>query len=76
MACVYQVDRCVRGYHVYQDTWSPLVGEELDCKRQKENIHDYYAFSGCKERECQGWPRAKKSFFHDRIVGFLDIICC
>ena len=28
MACVYEVDSCVRGYHVYQDTWTPLVGEE------------------------------------------------
>ena len=43
MACVYEVDSCIRGYHVYQDTWTPLVGEELHCKREEENIQDRYA---------------------------------
>ena len=43
MVCVYEVDSCVRGYHVYQDTWTPLVGEELHCEREEENIHDRYA---------------------------------
>ena len=42
MACVYEVDSCVRGYHVYQDIWTPLVGEEVDCKREEENIRDRY----------------------------------
>ena len=39
---LYEVDSCVRGFHVYQDTWTPLVGEELHCERE-ENIHDHYA---------------------------------
>ena len=42
MVCVHEVDSCVRGYHVYQYTWTPLVGEELHCERE-ENIHDHYA---------------------------------
>ena len=42
MACVYEVDNCSRGYHVYEDTWTPLVGEELHCDRE-ENIHNCYA---------------------------------
>ena len=29
MACMlYEVDSCIRGFHMYQDTWTPLVGEE------------------------------------------------
>ena len=56
MACVYEVDSCVRGYHVYQDTWTPLVGEELHCKRE-ENIHDRHAMVVKKGSAC-----AKKSF--------------
>ena len=43
MACMYEVDSCVRSYHVYQDTWTLLVGEELYCEREEENIHDRYA---------------------------------
>ena len=42
-ACVlYEVDSCVRGFYEYQDTWTPLVGEELHCERE-ENIHDRFA---------------------------------
>ena len=29
MTCGIYVDRCVRGYHTYQDLWDTAVGEEL-----------------------------------------------
>ena len=35
---LYEVDSCVHGF---QDTWTPLVGEELHCEGE-ENIHDCY----------------------------------
>ena len=31
------VESCVRGLHVYKDTWTPSVGEELPCKRETGN---------------------------------------
>ena len=32
----------VRGFHVYQEIWSPFLGEVLTC-RKEENLRDLYA---------------------------------
>ena len=37
MAC------CIRGYHVYKDTWDAATGEELACEREVYNTQDCYA---------------------------------
>ena len=37
------VESRVRGLHVYKDTWTPSVGEELPCKRETGNDKDRYA---------------------------------
>ena len=29
----FETDSSVRGYHVYQDNWTPVIGERLHCKR-------------------------------------------
>ena len=31
---------CVRGYHVYQDIWVPVMDETLLCCHEAENPHD------------------------------------
>ena len=33
----------VRGYHVYQDVWKPLVGEKLAAKWEFDNPMDKHA---------------------------------
>jgi len=33
----------VRGYHVYQDVWKPLIGEKLDAKREFDKPMDKHA---------------------------------
>ena len=38
----YITDTCVRGFHVYQIVWRPVIGEELPCKRE-DNDTDRYA---------------------------------
>ena len=35
MAC------CVRGYHVYKDTWAPAIGEVLVCSREPTNAKKF-----------------------------------
>ena len=30
----YEVELCIRGYYVYQDLWTPVIGEELRVKFQ------------------------------------------
>ena len=38
--CEFSFHCYARGFHVYKDVWSPLIGEEhLDCKHKEGNEH-------------------------------------
>ena len=37
------VASCVRGFHVYQDIWTPATGERLSCQTEDSNAIDPYA---------------------------------
>ena len=37
------VESCVRGFHVYQDIWTPTTGEHLSCQMEDSNAFDPYA---------------------------------
>ena len=39
----FETDSSVRGYHVYQDNWTPVIGERLNYEREEENPRDRYA---------------------------------
>ena len=39
----------VRGYHVYHDIWTAVVGEELPCAREPTNTKDRYAVGVLKD---------------------------
>ena len=39
----------VRGYHVYHDIWTAVVGEELPCAREATNTKDRYAVGVLKD---------------------------
>ena len=58
---VYEVESCIRGFHMYQDTWTPVIGEELHCAREGKNIHDHYAVVVKKERHVVGQVPRKVS---------------
>ena len=34
MAEEFETDSSVRGYHVYQGNWIPIIGEQLNCERE------------------------------------------
>ena len=38
-----EVHSYVRGYHVYQDIWSPRIGEVLPLEREPDNSEDKFA---------------------------------
>jgi hypothetical protein len=38
-----EVCLCVRGYHVYQALWIPVIGEELVCVRELRKAAERYA---------------------------------
>ena len=37
------MEAMVRGYHVYKDIWTAVVGEEFPCKRETGNTFDPFA---------------------------------
>ena len=39
----YEVSSVVRGFHVYQRSWSPSLEEQLECLREAGNDKDQYA---------------------------------
>lgn len=46
-----EVKSCIEGHHVYNTTWTPVLGECLTCKRELDNVKDRYAVSICKDEE-------------------------
>ena len=52
----------VRGFHVYQRSWSPSLEKQLECLREAGNDKDRYAVRrGAKTRK-RCWPHSKKNF--------------
>ena len=45
----FEIDCCVRGYHVYQRLWTSTVGENLSCRREPTNENDRYAVAVMKD---------------------------
>ena len=39
----FRVQSCVRGYHIYEECWVALLGEELTCQQEIGNVVDRYA---------------------------------
>ena len=37
------MDSCVRGYHVYDEIWTAVLGEVLITERELHNVADRYA---------------------------------
>ena len=43
MAEELKTNSSVCGYHVYQDNWTPVVGEQLLCEWEEGNPQDHHA---------------------------------
>ena len=39
----FRMDSCVRGYHVYDEIWTAVLGEVLITERELHNVADCYA---------------------------------
>ena len=50
----FEINSSIRSYHVYQDNWTPVVGEQLLCKREEGNPRDRYALAIKKTRDTMG----------------------
>jgi hypothetical protein len=40
---IYKFHSFIRGFHVYQNIWSPEIGEEVTCTIEENNHHDKFA---------------------------------
>ncbi len=47
MMSMIVLDSCVRGHHIYKDSWTPVLGEALVCVPEFGNVHDPYAVAVC-----------------------------
>ena len=45
----YEMESCVRGYHVYKDLWDASIGEDILCEREPFNNADRYAVAVLKD---------------------------
>ena len=45
---IFETESCIRGFHIYKDMWSPLVGEQIRCIREDDNLRDRYAVAVVK----------------------------
>ena len=71
-----KIRTAVRGYHVYQDIWTPVLDEQFNCQQDTDNEHDRYAvkITRTTEDEVHGHlPReiSKVSYFflaHDGTI--------
>ena len=50
----------LRGFHVYQEIWKPIIGELLRCSHERNNIYDRYEIAANKR------PRGRLA---DSIIG-------
>ena len=65
-ACEKEMACCVRGYHVYKDTWAAAIGEVLVCNREPTNGEN----CRCKIIYCVKYFRtfsSYKNFFTTKI---------
>ena len=46
----YSFDFLITGYHVYREVWTPVIGEIMDCQRDKANKYDTHATKIVREQ--------------------------
>ena len=51
----------IPGFHVYQNVWSPIIGEWLPCVRELSNAQDPFAVSVMKSSTMVGHIQRKAS---------------
>ena len=44
----FKLESCIRGHHIYKDVWTPVMNEELSCRREEGNYFDSYAVAFIK----------------------------
>ena len=72
----HEVNSCVKGFPVYSDIWTPLVGETLVCEQESGNLNDPYSVAIKKGSEVVGHVPRKSSAACSLFLLLGGIICC
>ena len=59
---VLQVNSFMRGYHEYQEIWTPEIGDEYELKREQLNMVDNNAVAIVRKRE---GGRSRRKCIHE-----------
>lgn len=51
---LFRLESCIHGHHIYKDVWTPVVDEQLNCRREEGNISDPYAVATVKSGNIVG----------------------
>ena len=49
-----EVETVIKGYHVYKEIWTAMLGEVLTCTREADNFHDQFAVAIMKRSDVVG----------------------
>ena len=71
----FQYQSFVRGHHVYLNSWTPVVGEQLVVRRELDNNHDQYAVAVIKDGEVVGHVPQAKSRLISFFLGYDGNVC-
>ena len=66
----------MRGFHVYQDVWTHIIGTVLTCLRETTNLEDRYAIAMYKSEEVVGHVPRKISFLCAAFIRRGGTIYC
>jgi hypothetical protein len=59
----FEICSFVRGYHAYQDIWTPIIGEQLVLGREPTNTHDDEAVAVFRHGViCGHFPKLKRKW--------------
>ena len=46
---IFEFTAAVRGFHVFQKMWKPVLNKLLDCFHEQGNNFDYFSIKTCKK---------------------------
>ena len=50
----FQIESCIRGFHIYKEVWTSFIGERLGCVRERNNREDPFAVAMKRGNETVG----------------------
>ena len=72
----HEIECCIRGYHIYQEVWEAAIDEELVCRPERGNAHDWYAVAVMKNDLVVGHLPRKFSGLYTLFIRRGGVILC